>query len=119
MDTVQILTDLRTQRDRINAAIAALESLNETAATPAKPGRKLATAASMPAAPKKRVISAAARRKMAEAAKKRWASKKAAEKKPAAKTPAAKKAAPVASPAVKGARKPMSAATKKKLAAKA
>jgi hypothetical protein len=33
------------------------------------------------AAPKKRVISAEARRKMAEAAKKRWAAKKAAEEK--------------------------------------
>jgi hypothetical protein len=118
MDTTAILAALLSERDRLNQAIAALESLGGTSSTSSKPGRKPA-AAIVPTAPKKRVLSAASRNKMAEAAKKRWAVKKAAEKKPAAKAPAAKKAAPVASAAIKGARKPMSAATKKKLAAAA
>jgi hypothetical protein len=91
MDTAPILTELRAQRDRINQAIEALESLGGTSSAPTKPGRKPATA-TVPTV-KKRVVSAAARKKMAEAAKKRWAVKKAAEKKPAAKAPAAKKVA--------------------------
>ena len=88
METSTILAVLRSERNRLNQAIAALEALGGTTPTPTKPGRKPATAT----APKKRVLSAASRKKMAEAAKKRWAAKKAAEKKPTAKVPAAKKA---------------------------
>ena len=109
MDIKTILAALYAQRDHINQAIEALKSLNDTSSAPTKPGRKPAIA-TVPTAPKKRVVSAKARRKMAAAARKRWAVRK------AAKAPATKKSAPVASPAVKGARKPMSAATKKKLA---
>jgi hypothetical protein len=57
---------------------------------------------------------------MAEAQQKRWAKKrravKAAAKKVAVLTPVATKSVKVASAAPKGARKPMSPATKKKLA---
>jgi len=93
MDTTKILTDLRTQRDHIIAAITALEALNPTAvshptakaATPALKTARTATVAG------KRVISAQAR--MALAQQKRWAKKKRAVK------AAAKKAAPPAAPA--------------------
>ena len=120
MDTAQFLADLRAQRDRINDAIAALEELSGNAITPAK-----STKAPIPAAVKtaKRVVSLEARQRMAEAQQKRWAKKKRAAKYAAKKAAAvapvvmtADKAAPVAPPAAKGARKPMSAATKKKLA---
>ena len=40
MDTAQILADLRAQRNRIDNAITALEALNGTKPTSAKPGRK-------------------------------------------------------------------------------
>jgi hypothetical protein len=95
MDTAQILADLRAQRDRITAAIAALESLNGTAATPAKIAAKPAAvkSAKIPAA-KKRVVSPEARQRMAEAQQKRWAKKKravkSAAKKAAAPVPVAK-----------------------------
>jgi len=95
MDTTKILTDLRTQRDHIIAAITALEALNPTAvshptakaATPALKTARTATVAG------KRVISAQARQRMALAQQKRWAKKKRAVK------AAAKKAAPPAAPA--------------------
>jgi hypothetical protein len=57
MDTKSILADLRSERDRLDQAIAALEALGESSATSSKPGRKPATAATMPTA-KKRVLSA-------------------------------------------------------------
>ena len=76
MDTAQILADLRAQRDRIDAAIAAFEALGGTAAFPAKTAAKPAAVkredcpSPAPAAGK-RVISPEARQRMAEAQKKR------------------------------------------------
>lgn len=91
MDTAQILTDLRAERDRIDQAIAALEALNGTASSLAakRSGVKFAKVAT-PGARRtaaKRVISPESRRRMAEAQQKRWAKKKRAVK------AAAKKAA--------------------------
>ena len=108
MDTSKILADLRAERDQINQAIAALESLGGTGAA-AKSTPKAAKAASVKAKPKgkKHVISAAGRNRIAEAARKRWAAVRSA------------KTAPVASRASKRARKPMSAAPKQKPAAAA
>ena len=40
MDTAQILAALRAQRDQIDQAIAALEALDGSTPTSAKPGRK-------------------------------------------------------------------------------
>jgi hypothetical protein len=131
MDTAQFLTDLRAQRDRINDAIAALEALTVNGIS--KPAAKYAaktatkvngakTASVAPSSGEKRVVSPEARQRMAEAQQKRWAKKKRAVKaaaKKAAVVPAAVKPpkdAPVANTAAQGARKPMSAATKKKLA---
>ena len=95
-----MLSGLLSERDRIDQAIAALEAIEGTAAPSAH--------AKAMAAPKpKRRLSAAGRKRIIEAAKKRWAAVKAANK-PAAKT-AAKKA-----PAKKQGRKPMSPAAKKR-----
>lgn len=92
MDTSKILNHLRAQRDRISAAIAALEALNgnvvsqpkaRAAASAPKASKKVAV---VPPAAKKRVVSAEARQRMAEAQKKRWAKNKRAVKSAAAKT---------------------------------
>ena len=123
MDTAQILTDLRAQRERITAAITALESL--TGSTPAPAAKTPASAAAKSvkttSASTKRAVSPEGRQRMAEAQQKRWAKKKRAEKyaaKKAAAPPVAisAKSVQVAVSPVKGARKPMNPATKKKLA---
>jgi hypothetical protein len=127
MDILGFLTELYSERDRLNNAIAALEALNGITLSPAKSTAKAAapTPGTQPTA-KKRVISAEGRKRIADAQKARWAKKKRAAKYaakkaatviPAAVTPA--KAAPVAAAPVKGAWKPTSPATKKKLAAAA
>ncbi len=95
MDTTKSLNELRMERDRLNQAIAALESLD---------GTVTATTPAAIAAPKRvgrRRMSAAGRKRISEAAKARWAAKRMAVAKPVStKT---------------GAHKPMSAATKKRL----
>jgi hypothetical protein len=96
MDIKPILTDLKVELNRLNQAIAALESLDGTAT---------ATTPTAIAAPKRggrRRISAAGRKRISEAAKARWA----ARRKGATKLQSNKKT---------GAHKPMSAATKKRL----
>ena len=69
MPTDHIVALLTAERDKLNAAIEALQ----------EPVKKLAPTATEPtaSAPKKRHVSAAARRKMAEGQKKRWAAIKA------------------------------------------
>jgi hypothetical protein len=90
---MQILQDLRAQRDGITQAIAELESLNGTTASPS-PARKTAKTAAPGAPPPsfmKRLISPEARERIAEAQWKRWAKKRKAEK-AAAKRASAKTA---------------------------
>jgi hypothetical protein len=101
MDTSKILAELRAERDQINQAIAALQTLGGTARA-----AKAAKAAPVKTKPGtgKRAMSRAGRNRIAEAARKRWAAVRSA------------KTAPAAAPAAKGARQPMSAATKQKLA---
>jgi hypothetical protein len=73
MDTKQILSDLRIERDRIDRAISALEGLDVTGTL------KAAAPGAQPALAKargRRVMSAAARKKIAEAQRKRWAAAK-------------------------------------------
>jgi hypothetical protein len=97
MDTRTILTDLKAELNRLNQAIAALESLDGTA---------IATTPAAKAAPtqaKKRGLTPAGRRRLSEMMKKRWA----ARRKQAAK-PAPKKAS---------VRRTMSLAARKKIAA--
>ncbi len=65
METAQILTDLRVERDRINQAIAALEALNGTVSgtTPRGSGLKSAKATVPESKPSsaKRVVSVSAK----------------------------------------------------------
>jgi len=97
MDTAQILTALRAQRDRISSAIAALEALNgnkrhflqNLQQSSRACRRKTAKPASASVA--KRTVSPEARQRMAQAQQKRWAKKKRA-----VKAAAKKVAAPVA-----------------------
>ncbi len=70
MDTSKILAELRSERDRINQAIAAIESIS---ADGAKPARQSQTAT---APRRRRRMSAAARRKLSAMMKARWAVKK-------------------------------------------
>lgn len=102
MDTAQFLADLRAERDRIDNAIAALEALVTTDVYPAIVAAK---SESEPKPAKTRVLSAAGKKHIVEANRKRWAAVN-AQKSPAksAKAPAAKKSG-----------KPMSEATKKRL----
>jgi hypothetical protein len=71
-----VLKQLKEEKRKIEAAIAALESLDSSPA--AVPARK-APAKAAARAPK-RQLSAAARRKISQAAKARWARVKAAQK---------------------------------------
>jgi hypothetical protein len=68
MDTSRILAELRTERDRIDQAISALEAVNSTGhrtvGRPPKAARKVRTRGRM---------SAGARRKMSLLMKQRWA----------------------------------------------
>jgi hypothetical protein len=102
MDTASILKDLRTERDRIDRAISALEGLDGTGILRVTgPGAEPVTTK----ARGRRKMSPAGRKRISEGMKARWAqrSKKAA---PAQKAASAKKAAPA---------RHMSAATRRRL----
>lgn len=130
MNTNQILSDLRSERDLLNQVITALEALGSTGVTAARRGRPPATATQP--TPGHRTMSAAGRKRISEAAKKRWArlraisevkgsaAKKAAKisKNAAPAKPAAKKAAPARKGMSPSARKRMSDAAKARWAAK-
>lgn len=91
MDTQRILTELRAERDRLQKAIEAFEALDSSVtlstshpqanirAQRAKQSAAKGTAKQISTG--KRTMSAAARRKISEAAKKRWAERKGKESK--------------------------------------
>ena len=68
MNIERILADLRTERQRIDSAIAALESLDGSTA---RRGRPAATTTASPV--RRRRMSAAARKRISLAQKARWA----------------------------------------------
>jgi hypothetical protein len=74
MDTKPILAELRAERQRIDQAITALESLDHagSSASPATSASLTRTATS----PKRRRMSAAGRKRISEAAKAMWAERK-------------------------------------------
>jgi hypothetical protein len=96
METAKILTDLRTELNRLNKAIAALESLDGTA-TATTPAAKAA-----PKQAKKRGLTPAGRRRLSAMMKARWAARRKQVAKPAPKQ-------------TRG-RRTMSAAARKKIA---
>jgi hypothetical protein len=65
LDTQSIIAELEAERDRLNRAIAALEG-----------GQRRSRPAGKTATGRKRHLSAAARKKIGEAMKKRWAERK-------------------------------------------
>ncbi|HTB11056.1 MAG TPA: hypothetical protein VK752_05785 [Bryobacteraceae bacterium] len=76
MPTDHILALLIAERDKLNRAIEALQGSPKRVGRPPKAGAPVVEPNS--AAPKKRHVNAAARRKMAAAQKKRWAAIKGA-----------------------------------------
>ncbi len=93
MDIQSLLSDLKAERDRIYQAISAIEGLFSPSAPRRGRPPKAKPAAAAPGN-KRRGMSAAARKRISEAMKKRWAARK---------VPAAPK------------RKPMSPAARKRL----
>jgi hypothetical protein len=77
MDIKNVLQQLETERDRVNQAIAALQELQGIPSTPRR-GRppKNQQSASVVSMPKKRTMSPAARRRISEMMKKRWAERR-------------------------------------------
>jgi hypothetical protein len=75
MPTDYIVSLLIAERDKLNLAISALQGPSDP---PKKPAAIETSVAVPAAAPKKRHVSAAARKRMAEGQKKRWAALKAA-----------------------------------------
>lgn len=79
MDLKSVLEQLQTERDRVNQAIAALETLQGISSAPRRgrppknPSQYSGTVVSMP---KKRTMSPAARRRISEMMKKRWAERR-------------------------------------------
>ncbi len=78
MDTKNILSQLRAERDRINQAIAALETLDSIGGrVRRRRGSAAAASAKAPATRRRRRrMSAAARKRLSEMMKKRWAARK-------------------------------------------
>ena len=101
MDIQTIVSDLKAERNRINQAISALEGLTSTAPRRGRPPKAAMTGG------KRRRMSAAARQRISEAMKQRWAKWKGKSAPKQAK----------ARPKKTTVRRPMSAAAKKKLSA--
>ena len=77
MDFKSVLDQLHMERDRVNQAIAALENLQGTSSAPRR-GRppKNQQNGNVYAMPKKRTMSPAARKRISEMMKKRWAERR-------------------------------------------
>jgi hypothetical protein len=78
MDTSKILTDLRSERNRIDQAIAALEALNGTRASTHTTRRSFASTApaTKPTRRRKSRLTPAGRKRLSENMKKRWAERR-------------------------------------------
>jgi hypothetical protein len=78
MDLKNVLEQLQAERDRVSQAIAALENLQGVSSAPrrGRPPKNPKQYASVVAMPKKRTMSPAARRRISEMMKKRWAERK-------------------------------------------
>ena len=77
MDIKNVLTELEAERDRVNQAIAALENLQGVSSAPRR-GRppKNQQSGGVISMPKKRTMSPAARKRISEMMKKRWAERR-------------------------------------------
>ena len=77
MDIQSVLSQLEAERDRVSQAIAALEQLQGISSKPRR-GRppKNSQSAGVISMPKKRTMSPAARKRISEMMKKRWAERR-------------------------------------------
>jgi hypothetical protein len=100
MDTKAILAQLSAERDHLDQAIAALESLGGTA--PATPRATISTAKAAPKQSGRRGLTPAGRKRISEMMKARWAARR--------------KAAAKSEPKKTTGRRTMSAAARKKIA---
>jgi hypothetical protein len=82
MDRNEILSSIDSEIERLQQARAAIAGLS----APKRRGRPAVSASLPTSAPKKRILSAAARKRIAAAQRKRWAAQKAAIKAPAKRT---------------------------------
>lgn len=74
MDIKGVLFELRQERERLNTAIMALESLSEAHEVVRRERQERIRKSKLPSAPRRRRrMSAAARKRISEAAKERWA----------------------------------------------
>jgi hypothetical protein len=71
MDTERILTELRSQRDRLNQAIAAIEGISSNGARRSRTARRSATTALTHRG--RHHLSAAGRKRLSMLMKRRWA----------------------------------------------
>lgn len=79
-DLSNIISQLERQRDAIDGALAALRDISEAPASTGRRGLpRKAEADAAPAAPQKRSLSPEGRKRIAEAARRRWAMKRAAD----------------------------------------
>jgi len=79
MDIKSVLDQLHTERDRVNQAIAALETLQGVSSRPrrGRPPKSLSqNSGRVISMPKKRTMSPAARKRISEMMKKRWAERR-------------------------------------------
>ena len=78
MDLKNVLEQLHTERDRVNQAITALETLQGISSAPrrGRPPKNPTQYASVVSMPKKRTMSPAARKRISEMMKKRWAERR-------------------------------------------
>jgi hypothetical protein len=78
MNTAQLIADLKQELSRLNTAIVALEALDTTEQPKTRiSGGTAFNPAEFETKPRKRKMSAAGRKRISEAAKKRWARQKA------------------------------------------
>ena len=125
MQTEQIVALLITERDRLSRAIEALQGPARRRGRPPGSAKKTAApvTADAPTAPKKRKLTAAGRKAIADATRRRWAAVKAAKATPKDTTPKVSVATAVAKPASKkrrisaAARKAMGDAARRRWAA--
>jgi hypothetical protein len=75
MDIESILAELRREKDRIESAISSLLGTSAPARRGRPPG-KAAEAIAQPATKQRKVMSPAARKRISEAMKKKWAEKR-------------------------------------------
>jgi hypothetical protein len=76
MDVKNIVNELKSERDRLDKAISALESIGERVTGESARAGRPAAGRVEPISGGKRRLSAAARRRISEAQKRRWAERK-------------------------------------------